>query len=241
MAEQLKNSLDNPTSTLASGITAAATSLTVASGHGARFPATGTFRVKLTDVANDALYELVICTARATDTLTVTRAAEGTTARAFNAADKVDLVLSAAALTSYVSENGPGYEVAFAQVTSNVTVTATVEASSNTIVTLGAVTYADVPHIFQFSWPTVDALGTQAILVSLFDGSTQVCRIWQFNLATTGQWGGGVAQVRYTPTAGTHTFSVRGFKAGGTSHTYFAGNPPAAGVLASLQLRALVA
>ena len=105
MTEQIKNSLDNPTSALASGISSGALSLTVAAGNGSRFPATGTFRVKLTDQFSESLYELVICTARAGDVLTITRAAEGTTARAFNVGDTVDLVLSAAALTAYVAEN----------------------------------------------------------------------------------------------------------------------------------------
>ncbi len=137
----------------------------------------------------------------------------------------------------------PGYEVAFVQSTTAVTVTATVEASSDTILTLSAATYAAVPHIFQFSWPSLQlaGTGTQAVIVSLFDGSTQVCRIWQWNEGTIGYWGGQTAQVRYTPTAGTHTFSVRGFRAGGASHTYQAGSPPAAGVFAPIQLRAMIA
>lgn len=105
MTEQLKNSLDNPTSTLASGITSGDLSLTVASGHGDRFPATGDFRVKLTDQADPTLYELVICTSRSTDTLTITRAAEGTTARAFVTGDLVDLVLTTAGLAAYYAES----------------------------------------------------------------------------------------------------------------------------------------
>lgn len=105
MAEQIKNSLDVPTSVLNSGISSGALSLTVTAGHGSRFPATGNFRVKLTDQVSESLYELVICTARAGDVLTITRAAEGTTARAFNVGDPVDLVLSAAGLTNYIAEN----------------------------------------------------------------------------------------------------------------------------------------
>jgi hypothetical protein len=104
LAEQLKNSLDNPTSTLAAGIASGDLALTVAAGHGARLPATGTFRLKLTDQADDTLYELVICTARATDVCTITRAAEGTTARAFVTGDLVDLVLTEDGLEAWANE-----------------------------------------------------------------------------------------------------------------------------------------
>ncbi len=110
MAEQLMNSLDNPTSTLAAGISDAAVSLTVATGEGSRFPASGTFRVTLTDQNDDSLYEVVEVGAISGDVLSsLTRAAEsangGGSAKAFVAGDHVDLVLSAEALANYVSEN----------------------------------------------------------------------------------------------------------------------------------------
>lgn len=86
-------------STLAAGIAADATSLTVASGHGARFPTTaseGAFNICVYDSAYknfDVAYragagEVMRCTSRSTDTFTVTRAQEGTSALAFNTAKK---------------------------------------------------------------------------------------------------------------------------------------------------------
>lgn len=82
-------------STLASGITAGASSLTVQSGHGARFPDTATdgafnvciydSRYKNFDVAYRAgMGEVVRVTSRSSDTFTITRAQEGTSAVAFN-------------------------------------------------------------------------------------------------------------------------------------------------------------
>jgi hypothetical protein len=78
-------------STLASGITAGATSLTVAAGHGARFPATGNFRLRIDS-------EILICTSRSVDVLTVTRTAEGTAAASHDAGAAVNHVLTAAGL-----------------------------------------------------------------------------------------------------------------------------------------------
>ena len=62
-------------STLDGGIADDALSLDVASGGGAKFPSTYPFHITIDD-------EILVCTNRATDTLTVTRAAEGTAAAA---------------------------------------------------------------------------------------------------------------------------------------------------------------
>lgn len=70
MADWLKL-VNRGKSTLADGITAAATSLKVKSGDGDRFPSSGNFRVSVED-------EILECTARTGDVLTVTRGLEGT-------------------------------------------------------------------------------------------------------------------------------------------------------------------
>jgi hypothetical protein len=71
------------------------------------FPAiTGSnyFYATLVDAANN--YEIVKVTARATDVLTVTRAQEGTAARAFAAASKLELRVTAAGLGNLVQLDG---------------------------------------------------------------------------------------------------------------------------------------
>ena len=78
-------------STLASGISAVATSLSVASGTGSRFPSSN-FYVSVYDsiysnwasAYQSGAGEIMLCSSRSTDTLTVTRAQGGTTAVAFN-------------------------------------------------------------------------------------------------------------------------------------------------------------
>ena len=88
-------------STLASGITSGATSLTVASGEGAKFPSPTTPQTAcITLSKSTGEYEIVKLTARAGDVFTVVRAQEGTTAIAFSAADKVELNLTASGLDS---------------------------------------------------------------------------------------------------------------------------------------------
>ena len=90
---------NNAISTLASGINNSATSITLASGDGAKFPSlTGSeyFRATLIDASNNL--EIVKVTARSSDVLTVTRAQENTTARAFATGDRIELRITAQSL-----------------------------------------------------------------------------------------------------------------------------------------------
>jgi len=91
---------NNAHSTLASSITDSATSITLASGHGdARFPVTASpnyFYATLIDSSNNL--EVVKCTARSSDVLTVVRAQEGTSARAYSTGDRIELRITAQGL-----------------------------------------------------------------------------------------------------------------------------------------------
>jgi len=91
---------NNAHSTLASSVSTSATSITVASGHGARFPSlSGSefFYATLIDTSNNL--EIVKVTARSTDVLTATRAQESTSARAFASGDRIELRVTAQGLT----------------------------------------------------------------------------------------------------------------------------------------------
>lgn len=88
---------NNAFGTLASSITNSATSITLTTGQGSRFPTLGAgdyFYATLIDTTNNL--EIVKCTARSTDVLTVTRAQENTTARAYSAGDRIEIRITAA-------------------------------------------------------------------------------------------------------------------------------------------------
>lgn len=77
---------------LASSITTSSTSITVGSGEGDRFPAiTGSeyFYATLANLSN--LLEIVKVTARSGDVFTVVRAQDNTTAKAYDAGDRIEL------------------------------------------------------------------------------------------------------------------------------------------------------
>lgn len=91
-------SKNNAYSTLAAGITAVQTSLQVAAGHGDRFPVVAgsdyTY-VTLEDTSGNIEIVKVTARASASDTMTIERAQEGTTARAWNSGDVVEHRLTA--------------------------------------------------------------------------------------------------------------------------------------------------
>lgn len=90
---------NNSFGTLAAGIASGATSITLTTGQGSRFPTLGAgdyFFATLIDTSNNL--EIVKCTARATDVLTVVRAQENTTARAYSAGDRIEIRVTAQGL-----------------------------------------------------------------------------------------------------------------------------------------------
>lgn len=105
MAYQYTN---NASTTLSSAITAGSTTLIVSTGTGALFPVLSggnVFRGTLVDAATQTLREIVQVTATAGDTFTITRAQEGTTARAYNAGDILYLDATAAQFADFFSKS----------------------------------------------------------------------------------------------------------------------------------------
>lgn len=101
---------NNAASNLSASITNTATSFSVTSGQGALFPAiTGSDYFYVTLLDNSGNIEIVKVTARNTDTFTVTRAQDGTTARAWSANDKVELRITRSMLDDLKGERMPVY------------------------------------------------------------------------------------------------------------------------------------
>jgi len=100
---------NNATGVLASNIASGATSLTLQSGQGARFPTiTGSnyFWGTLIDASNNI--EIVKCTAHsaASDTFTIARAQQSTTAKAYVAGDRFEMRVTREHFNEKVSKSG---------------------------------------------------------------------------------------------------------------------------------------
>ena len=93
---------NNAASTLASGITSTANSLTLATGTGGVFPSPGVGEYFYVTLLNDdeTTLEIVKVTARTNDVLTIQRGFDGTTASSFLSAAKVELRITKIVLDS---------------------------------------------------------------------------------------------------------------------------------------------
>jgi hypothetical protein len=94
---------NDASSTLAAPISNTATSLTLASGTGTLFPnpsAGQQFTLTMNDAATGVLTEIMLCTARSGDTLTVTRAQENTIAANWLAGDLAANLCTAGTMTA---------------------------------------------------------------------------------------------------------------------------------------------
>lgn len=92
---------NNAYSTLASGINNVATTITLATGTGSRFPTiTGSDYFFATLINTSNQLEIVKVTARSTDTLTVVRGQDNTTARAYSTGDRIEMRVTAGLLAA---------------------------------------------------------------------------------------------------------------------------------------------
>ena len=99
---------NNAFGTISAGISSSATTVTLDSGQGARFPTLGGsdhFYGTLIDTSNNV--EIIKVTARSTDSMTVVRAQDNTTARAFAIGDRFELRPVAKLFEDILSEAVP--------------------------------------------------------------------------------------------------------------------------------------
>lgn len=119
----------------------------------------------------------------------------------------------------------PGTELGYDQITANVTVSATAEATGTLILTCAAHTFDGQPVIMEFFTPYFYINNTNTLIVNLFEGSTNLGRIAS-KQTNTGSGGGNadalLAHFRFTPTAGSHTYKITAF-VNGNSGTIGAG------------------
>lgn len=98
---------NNASAPLASAISSTSTAVILTAGRGAAFPSLGAddyFYATLINASNQL--EIVKCTARAGDTLTVVRGQDGTASRAYSAGDKLELRTTAAGLNAKFDVEG---------------------------------------------------------------------------------------------------------------------------------------
>jgi len=106
---------NNAYGTLNASINSSATTLVLNSGEGSRFPTLTTgdyFYATLIDTSNNL--EIVKVTARSTDTLTIVRAQDSTTARAYSTNDRFELRPTAVMFSEFADKATTGKAIAMA-------------------------------------------------------------------------------------------------------------------------------
>jgi len=102
---------NNSKSQITGAINTTDTTVSVTSGEGALFPnvsSSGTNYFYATLIDTSGNNEIVKCTNRATDTLTIVRAQDGTTARSFSAGDRIEMRVVAALVNDLFTQASGG-------------------------------------------------------------------------------------------------------------------------------------
>ena len=214
---------NNAKTTLASGISDSTTTITVATGTGSLFPVISSvddyFNVTLTDSSNHI--EIITVTARTSDTFTVMRGMENTTARAWLASDSLELRITKGLLDQLKLDATKDTASNLSAHTSN---TSNPHSVTATQVGLGNVTNESKATMFTSPTFTGNAvLGTPAS----GNFSTGTFTWPTFNQNTTGN----AATATYATSAGdastleTHSASYFATASGLSSHTGNTSNP----------------
>lgn len=111
----------------------------------------------------------------------------------------------------------PGYEISYTEITTSVNVTSTTEATGTTIISPGAVTFDGGPVMVEVfaEGCALPKAATAVLCICLFEGSTEITRLGVYEV-----FGGSSTQqlvvnlfgaYRFTPSAGSHTYTVTSF------------------------------
>lgn len=172
-----------------------------------------------------------------------TLANSGVTAATYGDATHYPVVAISADGTISTASNqlAPGAEVAIASFTADVSINVTTEATPVDVVSLGAITYTAVKHRIEFYCPdAVNANAGQNLVLNLWDGATNLGII-----SVLGQASGndlpvtGIAYI--TPTAGSHTYKIRGWNTGGAGVSLVRAGTGGAGNRMAGTIRATIA
>jgi len=130
----------------------------------------------------------------------------------------------------WAAAGGGGVTVVdYTEFTSNVTISASTEGTATTVVSAAAHTFDGTTlHKIEFYCVTVSSPATNGagVYFGLFDGSTDLGQIGRYIQDTSGsqQWFGGVHLRRFmTPSAASHTYSIRAWCTGATGFVCRAG------------------
>lgn len=110
----------------------------------------------------------------------------------------------------------PGFEIGYAQITAFTAITDTLEATATALISSGALTFDGSPVICEVVAPFLQSpsgVAGQTTTLTLFEGATEIARLAIIGclVAGTNAITALNERLRFTPTAGAHTYKVCGF------------------------------
>jgi hypothetical protein len=109
----------------------------------------------------------------------------------------------------------PGFEIGYTQITSSVNVVSTTEAAGTTIFSPGALPFDGSPVICEvFCFAVTPSAATSSLTLCLFEGAIQITRLAQFATFQAAVLQSVVSLpgiYRFTPSVGSHTYTVTSF------------------------------
>lgn len=179
--------------TLASDIAIDANSLSLQTGEGAKFPQTGNFRAVLWSASyaapeSDANREIVEATLTSGDTFSITRAQEGTTAKAWSANDNFALVFTKETLDEIETEINTKASLTGAETLTNKRITPRIYSTATTATLSPNVDNYDIFEITALAGNLTinDFSGTptngQKVIIRIRDNGTSRMLTWSTNM-----------------------------------------------------------
>lgn len=102
----------------------------------------------------------------------------------------------------------PGYEIGYDQITAPVTVSSATESAGTTVISCAAHTFDGAAVVLEIFAPNIVIGSADLVSFLVFEGATEIGRISDNRTATTSGGGGTIGKYRFTPTAGSHTYTI---------------------------------
>lgn len=125
----------------------------------------------------------------------------------------------ALSLDNWIPESArhPGQELVYNEFTADVTISATTEATGNTVVTATSVEYDGKPVLVEFFAPSVQVGASGQVIIDLWDDTASASlghlATYVNPVASTHNYGAACGQRRLSPAAGARVYSVRAWRA----------------------------
>lgn len=123
---------------------------------------------------------------------------------------------------TWSAERGPGYEIGYAQKTTDTSVAATTAAGATVVATTASATYDGTPVMIQLSCLRAQ-IGTNYLRGVIYMDAAVLQDLVFYNLASVVAGG----FLRYTPAAGAHTFGFAAYVDAGTGNVNATSGSPA--------------